>query len=129
MAKVEFTTGGRIGRIDEGLNPAGGTMTHDLTPTLDSQWQPMASAPHNEDILVFSRRWGLMIAAFRPEFNAWFSRMQCPAALNDDDAEHFTHWMPLPGRPQRADGARATVTGLPPGLARFLERASTRDAA
>ncbi len=94
----------------------------------ESQWQPMAVAPHNEDILVFSRRWGLMIAAFRPEFNAWFSRMQCPAALNNDDAELFTHWMPLPGRPLNADrlppARRAAATGLPPGLARFIERVS-----
>ncbi len=103
-----------------------------MTNAFESQWQPMASAPHNEDILVFSRRWGLMIAAFRPELDAWFSRMQCPAALNDDDADLFTHWMPLPGRPQSADGgaaARRAATGLPPGLARFLERASTREAA
>jgi hypothetical protein len=59
--------------------------------------------------------------------------MQCPAALNDDDADLFTHWMPLPGRPQGADrpslAQRALATGLPPGLARFLDRASTREAA
>lgn len=131
MAKVESTTGcGRFGRIDgEEINLAGGTMTQ----AFESQWQLMASAPHNQDILVFSRRWGLLIAAFRPEFKAWFSRMQCPAALNDDDADLFTHWMPLPGRPHSAERApsadRATATGLPLGLARFLERVSTREAA
>ena len=100
-----------------------------MTNAFELQWQPMASAPHNEDILVFSRRWGLMIAAFRPEFDAWFSRMQCPAALNDDDAELFTHWMPLPGRPQSSDRASAIATGLPPGLARLIERTSSREAA
>ncbi len=104
-----------------------------MTYVPESQWQPMASAPHDEDILVFSRRWGLMIAAFRPEFNAWFSRMQCPAALNADDAELFTHWMPLPGKPEIAgrtpSARRVTATGLPPNLARFLERASARVAA
>ena len=127
MAEVESTTGGPLGRIDEGMNPAGGTMTHDLTPALDCNGSPWP-ARRITRTSSYSRRWGLMIAAFRPEFNAWFSRMQCPAALNDDDAEHFTHWMPLP-EAERADGARATVTGLPPRLARFLERASTRDAA
>ncbi len=101
-----------------------------MSNAFESQWKPMASAPHDEDILVFSRRWGLMIAAFRPEFNAWFSRMQCPAALNEDDAELFTHWMPLPARPQSSERAPARrATGLPPSLARFLERASTREAA
>ena len=102
------------------------------TPSLP-QWQPIATAPHDQNILVFSQRWGTMIASFRPEFNAWFSRMQCPAALNADDAELFTHWMPLPGKPEVAGRApsarRVTATGLPPSLARFLERASAREAA
>ena len=103
-----------------------------MTNTSQSLWQPIANAPHNEDIFVFSRRWGLMIAAFRPEFNAWFSRMQCPAALNDTDAELITHWMPLPARPhaeQVAAVARAPATGLPPSLARFLDRMSRQEAA
>ena len=100
-----------------------------------SQWQTIESAPHNENILVFSRRWGWMIASFRPEFNAWFSRMQCPAALNDDDADLITHWMLLPARPEVAERAAsastgtATGTGLPPRLARFLETRVTSAAA
>ena len=89
-------------------------MTHDLTPALTSHWQPMASAPHNEDILVFSRRRGLMIAAFRPEFTRGLAKAMS-AALNDDDVEHFIHWMPLPGRPD-ARTARAPRHGGPPGL-------------
>jgi hypothetical protein len=98
-----------------------------------SSAQPIESAPHNENILVFSRRWGWMIASFRPEFNAWFSRMQCPAALNDDDADLITHWMPLPARPEvaeRVPSARAaSATGLPSKLARFLEKTATSAAA
>ena len=103
-----------------------------MTNVSESPWQPIASAPHDEDILVHSRRWGVMIAAFRPEFSAWFSRMQCPAALNEDDADLITHWMPLPTRPHAAErvlARRAPATGLPPGLARFIERASAREAA
>lgn len=103
-----------------------------MTNVPEPQWQPIASAPHDENILVFSRRWGLMIAAFRPEFDAWFSRMQCPAALNDDDGDLITHWMPLPARPQmQCDPVLRSpaAMGLPPVLARFLERASTREAA
>jgi hypothetical protein len=101
-----------------------------MTNTSHTLWQPIANAPHNEDIFVFSRRWGLMIAAFRPEFDAWFSRMQCPAALNEDDADLITHWMPLPARPQAEQvTARAPATGLPPSLARFIDRVSGREAA
>jgi hypothetical protein len=107
----------------------GGIMS---TPS-SAQWQTIESAPHNENILVFSRRWGWMIASFRPEFNAWFSRMQCPAALNDDDADLITHWMPLPARPEIPDRARserpANATGLPPRLARFLDKTATSAAA
>ncbi len=101
-----------------------------MTNTSQTLWQPIANAPHNEDIFVFSRRWGLMIAAFRPEFDAWFSRMQCPAALNEDDADLITHWMPLPARPQAEQvTVRAPATGLPPSLARFIDRMSRREAA
>ena len=73
-----------------------------------------------------------MIATFRSEFNAWFSRMQCPASLNDHDGDLITHWMPppTPDIAQRLAGARpAPATGLPPSLARLIERASTREAA
>ena len=104
-----------------------------MTNDSASQWQPIATAPHDETILVFSARWGTMIATFRSEFNAWFSRMQCPASLNDTDSELITHWMPLPARPdgsQRLAVERpAPATGLPPSLARFIERVSTREAA
>jgi hypothetical protein len=97
------------------------------------QWRPIATAPHDENILVFSARWGTMIATFRSDFNAWFSRMQCPAALNDEDSEMITHWMPLPPTPDLKQGVPisrpAPATGLPPSLARFLDRASTREAA
>ena len=98
-----------------------------------TQWRPIATAPRDENILVFSRRWGVMIATFRSEFNAWFSRMQYPVSLNHEDSELISHWMPLPPAPhlsQRAAAARpAPATDLPPSLARFIDRASTRQAA
>jgi hypothetical protein len=105
-------------------------MTND--PVL--QWQPIATAPHDEQILVFSARWGAMMATFRSDFKTWFSRMQCPASLNDADIEAITHWMPLPlPLPQAPDIAprqptARPATGLPPSLSRFLDRASTREA-
>jgi hypothetical protein len=94
-------------------------------------WLPISTAPHDEHVLVFSVRWGAMIATYRSDFNAWFSRMQCPASLNEADLELITHWMPLPPRPEispRVPAARA-ATGLPPTLARFLDQVSTREAA
>jgi hypothetical protein len=104
-------------------------MTFDVV----SNWQPIATAPHAENILIFSRRWGPMIATFRPEFNAWFSRMQCPASLNAEESELVTHWMPLPPTPELSQTSTAPqpvrATGLPASLARFIERASTREAA
>ena len=104
-----------------------------MTNDFGSQWQPIATAPHDERVLGFSARWRIMITTFRPEFQAWFSRMQCPASLNDADSDLITHWMPLPLRPdlsQHQAVARPTpATGLPLSLARFIERVSTRKAA
>jgi hypothetical protein len=97
------------------------------------QWQPIATAPHDENILIFSRRWEPMVATFRCEFNAWFSRMQCPASLNEGETDLVTHWMPLPPVPdlsQHSPTPRAVrATGLPLSLARLIERVSTGEAA
>jgi hypothetical protein len=103
-----------------------------MSNALSAHWQPIATAPSDQDILVFSHRWGVIIATFRPEFAAWFPRMQCPAAFGNDDADLMTHWMPLPTAPALGqDGMKrpASATGLPPTLARFLIRALDRNAA
>lgn len=65
----------------------------------DSSWRAIETAPRDEDILVFSLRWGALIAEYSSEFRQWFPRMQCPAAL-DGDADGLTHWMPLPLAPE-----------------------------
>jgi hypothetical protein len=64
----------------------------------DMDWRPIASAPRDEDILVFSARWGALIASFSSEFRAWLPRMQCPVSLNAE-ADVVTHWMPMPMAP------------------------------
>jgi hypothetical protein len=67
-------------------------------------WRPIESAPKDQDILVFSKRWGSLIAEFSSEFGQWFPRMQCPVSLNRE-ADSLTHWMPLPVAPEAYRGA------------------------
>jgi hypothetical protein len=101
-----------------------------MVNALSAHWQPITTAPCDQDILVFSQRWGVIIANFRAEFSAWFPRMQCPAALGQDDGTLITHWMPLPSAPARqGDELEPSATGLPVSLARFVNRALERDAA
>ena len=66
-------------------------------------WQLIDTVPPDENVLVFTPRWGAIIAEFSSEFGEWLSRMQCPVALKDD-AEQPTHWMALPAPPNGADG-------------------------
>ena len=75
----------------------------------DASWRPIGSAPNDQDILVFSTRWGALIAAYSSEFGQWFPRMQCPVSLHGE-ADGVTHWMPLPTAPEAHVGAR--VRGL-----------------
>ena len=101
-----------------------------MVNALSAHWQPITTAPCDQDILVFSQRWGVIIANFRAEFSAWFPRMQCPAALGRDDGTLITHWMPLPSGPARQGGElEPSATGLPVSLARFVNSALERDAA
>jgi hypothetical protein len=65
----------------------------------DIVWRPIESAPKDQDILVFSQRWGSLIAEFSSEFGQWFPRMQCPVSLHGE-ADGLTHWMPLPVAPE-----------------------------
>ncbi len=61
-------------------------------------WQSIQSAARDESVLVFTARWGPIIAELSSEYDEWLSRMQCPVALKEDD-EQPTHWMPLPVAP------------------------------
>ena len=62
-------------------------------------WRSISSAPRDQNILVYSLRWGAIVASFNSALGVWIPRMQCPAVLNHEDAGLITHWMPMPGVP------------------------------
>lgn len=70
-------------------------------------WRSVASAPRDQNILVYSLRWGVIVANFSSEFGVWLPRVQCPASLSEEDARLITHWMPMPGVPQDLTRARS----------------------
>ena len=70
-------------------------------------WRSISTAPRDQNILVYSLRWGVIVASFSSEFGQWLPRMQCPAALNHEDAGLITHWMPMPGVPHDLTRARS----------------------
>jgi hypothetical protein len=75
-------------------------------------WRTISSAPRDQAILVYSLRWGAIVASFSSEFGVWMPRMQCPAVLNHDDAGLITHWMPMPGLPHDLTKARSPLHSL-----------------
>ncbi len=72
-------------------------------------WRPIDTAPHDQNLLVFSLRWGVLIAEYSSEFRRWLPRMQCPVTL-DARTDELSHWMPLPVVPE------AHRRGRPRGL-------------
>lgn len=66
--------------------------------TLNPSWNPIGTAPRDQTVLIFSRRWGPIMASFSSEFGEWLPRMQCPVSLRGEDQD-LTHWMPLPPAP------------------------------
>lgn len=63
-----------------------------------SSWQPIDTAPQDQEILIFTKQWGPIIAQHSSEVGEWLSRMQVPVALKGDE-ELPTHWQPLPAAP------------------------------
>lgn len=67
-----------------------------------SSWQTIDTAPSDEEILVYTRPWGPIIALYSQEFDEWLPRMQVPVSIKDAD-EMPTHWQPLPKPPDGID--------------------------
>ena len=61
-------------------------------------WQPIDSAPTDTEILVYTRQWGVIVARHSEEHETWFSRMQVPVTLGEDEMP--THWRPVPAPPE-----------------------------
>jgi hypothetical protein len=75
-----------------------------MTDTPTSTWQAIDNAPADQEILVFTRNWGPIIALHSSEYGEWMSRMQVPVGIAADEAP--THWQPLPEAPAEAAGAK-----------------------
>ena len=75
-------------------------------------WKPIVSAPRDEAILVYSLRWGAIVATLDSESDAWRTPMRYPASLNGQDAALITHWMPMPGVPVELTRSRSPWLSL-----------------
>lgn len=64
-------------------------------------WRPIETAPKDQEILVFTKPWGPIVASYSAEYGEWLSRMQVPVSIRDEE-ELPTHWQPLPAAPASA---------------------------
>lgn len=77
----------------------------------NATWQPLDSAPSDVEILVYTKKWGAIIARHSEEHDEWLSRMQVPVSLVDDE-DAPSHWHPLPDPPEGIE-AREDDIGAP----------------
>jgi hypothetical protein len=66
--------------------------------TTTNLWQAIDTAPADQEILVFTKNWGPIIALHSTEYGEWMSRMQVPVGIKGED-ELPTHWQHLPAPP------------------------------
>ena len=78
----------------------------------DNRWHGIASAPQDEAILVYSLRWGAIVATIDSESGEWRTPMRCPASLSGQDVALITHWMPMPGVPAELTRTRSPWLSL-----------------
>lgn len=73
-----------------------------MSETDATNWQPIGTAPDDEEILVFTQEWGTIVALHSAEYGTWMSRMQVPVTI--DETQVPTHWRPLPPAPDATAG-------------------------
>lgn len=62
------------------------------------QWQPIKTAPRDQDILLFcAKRKQIVVAGFSEYSENWEVSYGCGA--DDPEIDNPTHWMPLPEPP------------------------------
>ena len=79
-------------------------------------WQSIDTAPKDQEILVYTRPWGTIVASYSGEHGEWLSRMQVPVSIKEEE-ELPTHWRPLPEPPEGIGEPGADARGvrrLPP---------------
>ena len=69
-------------------------------------WRPISTAPRDQSVLIYSLRWGTLVATFNSHRRTWQPCMRLPGDFNGADAALVTHWMPLPGVPAALTGSR-----------------------
>ncbi len=69
-----------------------------------ASWQPIDTVPKDQEVLVYTRPWGPIIAVLSEEFGQWLSRMQVPVSIKEDE-ELPTHWQQLPAAPDGVEPA------------------------
>jgi hypothetical protein len=72
-----------------------------MTDPASNSWQAIDTAPADQEILVFTKNWGPIIALHSTEYGEWMSRMQVPVGIKGED-ELPTHWQHLPAPPAEA---------------------------
>lgn len=83
-----------------------------MTQAESLSWRSVATAPQDETILIYSLRWGAIVASFDSERGEWTTPMRYPEALNGQDAALITHWLPMPGVPAELTRARSPWLSL-----------------
>lgn len=67
-------------------------------------WRTIDSAPKDEEILIYTKPWGPIVALLSDEFGEWLSRMQVPVSIKEE-GDLPTHWQPLPPPPEGGEAA------------------------
>jgi hypothetical protein len=75
-------------------------------------WRPISTAPRDQNVLIYSLRWGAIMATLCSRSRTWRPSMRFPAEFDGADEALITHWMPLPAVPAELTGSRSPWQSL-----------------